>query len=400
MAGRPGVTTKAGESMRTHPDGGIRFVATQLTSTELELQAEVRAFLAAELGGLDRRPGLGMNGRADRAFSAKLGARGWLGMALPKRYGGGERNAVDRFVVTEELLRCGAPVGHHWVSDRQSGPVINRFGTEQQKQRYLPGICSGDFGFSIGMSEPDVGSDLAAVRTRAERDGQGWVISGTKVWTTGAHRNDFMITLCRTSDEDDRHGGLTQFIVDLRLPGIDIRPIPLLDGSADFSEVVLTDVRVGADAVLGDLGQGWSQNTAELAFERGGPDRFMSTYPVVEAFLREADRAAFGERVHVTVGRLVADYWVLRNLALALARAVDRGESPVREAALLKERATRFEQEVVVALLDIIEIEPRTDASSVFEQILCEAVLTTPAVTIRGGTNEILRSVAAKGLSS
>jgi alkylation response protein AidB-like acyl-CoA dehydrogenase len=391
--------TKAGEGMRPQQKGGIRFVATQLTPVELELQAEVRAFVAAELGDRDRRPGLGMNGRADRAFSAKLGARGWLGMALPKRYGGSERTVVDRFVVTEELLRCGAPIGHHWVADRQSGPVINRFGTEEQKQRYLPGICTGTYGFSIGMSEPDVGSDLAAVRTRAERNGDGWVINGTKVWTTGAHRNDFMITLCRTSDEDDRHGGLTQFIVDLGLPGVEIRPIPLLDGSADFNEVVLTDVRVGADAVLGDVGQGWSQNTAELAFERGGPDRFMSTYPVLEAFLRESDRAAFGEREHVTAGRLVADYWVLRNLALALARAVDRGESPISEAALLKERATRFEQEVVVALLDIIDIQPRTDSSSMFEQLLCEAVLTGPAVTIRGGTNEILRSVAAKGLS-
>jgi 3-oxocholest-4-en-26-oyl-CoA dehydrogenase alpha subunit len=378
---------------------GIRFIPTQLTAAELALQSEVRAFLAAELGDVNRRPGLGMNGRADREFSAKLGARGWLGMALPKEYGGHERTAVDRFVVTEELLRCGAPVGHHWVSDRQSGPVINRFGTEEQKRRFLPGICSGELGFSIGMSEPDVGSDLAAVRTRAQRDGDGWVINGTKVWTTGAHRNDYMITLCRTSDEDDRHGGLTQFIVGLAAPGVTVRPIPLLDGSADFNEVVLRDVRVGDDAVLGDLGQGWSQNTAELAFERGGPDRFMSTYPVFEAFLRETDRAGLGERAQLTIGRIVADYWVLRNLALSVARAVDRGESPVREAALLKEHATRFEQDVVTALLDVIALQPVTDALSVFEQILCEAVLTGPAVTIRGGTNEILRSVVAKGLS-
>ncbi len=377
---------------------GIRFVATTLTAAELALQAEVREFVSAELGDPARRPGLGMNGRADRAFSAALGARGWLGMALPKKYGGAERTAVDRFVVTEELLRCGAPVGHHWVADRQSGPVIERFGTEAQKRRYLPGICRGELGFSIGMSEPEVGSDLASVRTRARRDGDGWVLRGTKVWTTGAHRNDFMITLCRTSDEDDRHAGLTQFIVDLGLPGIAINPIPLPDGTADFNEVVLDDVRLDGDAVLGDVGQGWAQNTAELAFERGGPDRVLSTYPVFEAFLREAGAAALGDRATVLVGRLVADYWVLRNLTLSIARAVDHGESPVREAALVKEMATTFEQDVVTGLLDVLDAQPHVDSGSVFEQILCEAVITAPVFTIRGGTNEILRSVIARGL--
>ena len=379
-------------------DRGIRFVPTRLTPQELDLQAEVRQFLASELGTSDYRPGLGMNGHADKDFSRKLGARGWLGMALPKEYGGSERTAVDRFVVTEELLRRGAPVGHHWISDRQSGAVINRFGTEEQKRKYLPGICAGELAFSIGMSEPDVGSDLAAVRSRAVRDGQGWVINGTKVWTTGAHRNDVMITLCRTSDEDDRHKGLSQFLVDLAAPGVEIRPIPLLDGTADFNEVVLTDVRVSDADLLGGLGEGWSQNTAELAFERGGPDRFLSTYPVFEAFLRETDSAALDARAHVAIGRITSDYWVLRNLTLAVARAVDRGESPVQEAALVKEFATRFEQDVITTLLDIADINPVVDSSSVFEQILSEAILTGPVFTIRGGTIEILRSVAAKGL--
>ncbi|WP_432841597.1 acyl-CoA dehydrogenase family protein [Dactylosporangium sp. CA-092794] len=377
---------------------GIQFVPTMLTPAEQRLQAEVRAFLAEELGGPGYRPGLGMNGAADGDFSRKLGARGWLGMALPKRFGGGERSAVDRFVVTAELLRRGAPVGHHWLADRQSGPMINRFGTAEQKRRYLPGICAGELSFSIGMSEPDVGSDLAAVRTRAVRDGDGWLINGTKVWTTGAHRSDYMVTLCRTSDEPDRHAGLSQFIVDLHQPGVAVRGIQLLDGTTDFNEVVLTDVRVGDDMLLGMPGQGWEQNTAELAFERGGPDRFLSTYPVFEAFLRETDPAALDQRAHRALGRLVATYWVLYGLTLSVARAVDRGESPVHQAALVKEFGTRFEQDVVTTLLDITGIAPVTDAASVFERILCEAILTGPVLTIRGGTIEILRSVAAKGL--
>jgi alkylation response protein AidB-like acyl-CoA dehydrogenase len=276
--------------------------------------------------------------------------------------------------------------------------VINRFGTQEQKRTYLPGIAGGALGFSIGMSEPDVGSDLATVRTRAERAEDGWVIDGTKVWTTGAHRNEYMITLCRTSDEEDRHAGLSQFIIDLHAPGVQVNPIPLLDGSADFNEVVLSGVRVGPDALLGGLGKGWEQTTAELAFERGGPDRVLSTYPVFEAWLRETRKADLGERARVMIGRTVADFWVLRNLTLSVARAVDRGESPVREAALAKEMATRFEQDVITHLLEVISLQPVTDSVSVFEQILCEAILTSPVNTIRGGTIEILRTVVAKGL--
>jgi alkylation response protein AidB-like acyl-CoA dehydrogenase len=388
----------------TEPRGGVRFGWTELTPAELSLQAEVRAFLAAELGGeAGRRPGLGMNGAASREFSRKLGARGWLGMALPKRYGGAERSAVDRFVVTEELLRYGAPVGHHWLADRQTGAVINRFGTDEQKARFLPGIASGEFGFSVGLSEPGAGSDLAAIRTRAVRGGDGWVISGQKVWTTGAHRNDYIVVLCRTSDEPDRRDGLTQFIVDLAAPGLAVHPIAMLDGSADFNEVVFDNVAVGPDAVLGDLGHGWSQTTAELALERGGPDRFMSVYPVVEAFLREAgsaEPACLGEQARRFLGRATAAFWVLRNMALSIARAVDRGESSVHQAALLKEMATRFEQDVITALLEVIDIQPACDSPSIFEQILCEAILTRPVFTIRGGTSEILRSVAAKAISA
>ena len=383
--------------------GGVSFGWTELTPAELSLQAEVRAFLAAELGrDAGRRPGLGMNSAASREFSRKLGARGWLGMALPKRYGGAERSAVDRFVVTEELLRYGAPVGHHWLADRQTGAVINRFGSEEQKARFLPGIARGELGFSVGLSEPGAGSDLAAIRTRAVRDGDGWVISGQKVWTTGAHRNDYIVALCRTSDEPDRRDGLTQFIVSLSAPGLAVHPIALLDGSADFNEVVFDNVVVGEDAMLGDLGRGWSQTTAELALERGGPDRFMSVYPVVEAFLREAGTsgAELREQARRFLGRATATFWVLRNLALSIARAVDRGESSVHQAALLKEMATRFEQDVITALLDVIDIQPVCDSPSVFEQILCEAILTRPVFTIRGGTSEILRSVAAKAISA
>ena len=379
----------------------MRFEMTELTPAERDLQAEVRAFLAAELPRGSFTPGLGMNAAKDPAFSAKLGARGWLGMALPARYGGHDRSAVDRLVVTEELLRWGAPVGHHWVADRQTGPVLARYGTEEQKQRFLPRICSGELSFSIGMSEPDSGSDLASLTTKAVRDGDGWVVTGRKIWTTWADVNDYFVVLCRTSpveETGDKRVGLSQLIVDLRAPGLHATPIPFIDGTADFCEVVLDEVFVPDDLVVGTIGSGWTQNTSELAFERGGPDRWLSTYLVVEELLRQHAGLPLRDDVADLLGDAVSMYWVLHHLTLSVARAIDRGEAPSIEASLVKEMGTRFEQDVLNAVLALVDLEPGLAPRSLFEQMLVSATLTAPSFTIRGGTTEVLRSVAAKGL--
>ena len=182
----------------------MRFTPTELTGPELDLQAAVREFLAAELPPGTHEPCLGMAADHDREFSAKMAARGWVGMALPSRWGGSDRTAVQRFIVVEEMLRWGAPVGHHWVGDRQTGNVILKFGTDEQRERFLPPICRGELGFSIGMSEPDSGSDLASVSTRAERADDGWIVNGTKIWTSNAHMNDWFICLLRTSPDGRR----------------------------------------------------------------------------------------------------------------------------------------------------------------------------------------------------
>jgi 3-oxocholest-4-en-26-oyl-CoA dehydrogenase alpha subunit len=375
------------------------FEATDLTSEELELQANVRSFLESELPRGTFHPGLGMAAPRDREFSRKLAERGWIGMTLPASYGGHDRSAVERFVVTEELLRWGAPIGHHWIADRQTGPVINRFGTEEQKRRFLPAICRGELSFAIGMSEPDAGSDLAAVRTRAARTGGGWLLSGTKVWTSGAHESEWFVVLCRSGEEEDRHHGLSQLIVDLRSDGISISPIPFLTGVHDFNEVVLDEVYVPDELVLGEIGQGWAQNTSELAYERGGPERWLSTYLLVEEFLRDAG-ADLGERGVAFLGQATARWWALRRLSLAVARMIDAGEAPAVQSALVKEMATRFEQDLVYGILELIDGEPTQGASDPFGRLLAEAILSAPSFTIRGGTNEILRSVAAKGLVS
>ena len=378
----------------------MRFTPTELTPAELELQAEVRAFLAAELPPGSYERALGMGAGKDKEFSKKLAARGWIGMALPTEYGGHDRTAVDRFVVVEELLRHGAPVGYHWVADRQTGSIINRFGTEEQRQRFLPQICRGELGFSIGMSEPDSGSDLASVSTRATRAEGGWLLNGTKVWTSGAHENDWFVVLCRTAPIEDgnKHQGLTQLLVDLTSPGLEINGIPFLDGSAGFNEVVMNDVFVPDELVLGELGMGWAQNTSELAYERGGPDRWLSTYGVVEEFLRVNAGTPLGQRARELLGWATARWWGLRNLSLSVARMIDEGQAPSVESALVKEMGTRFEQDVLERVLALIDLEPSPEAASLFERLVSAAVLTGPSFTIRGGTIEILRSVASKGL--
>jgi alkylation response protein AidB-like acyl-CoA dehydrogenase len=378
----------------------MRFAATELSAPERRLQHEVRELLAAELPAGSFQRGLGMAADRDLELSRKLAARGWVGMALPERYGGHDRSAVDRFIVAEELLRWGAPVGHHWVADRQTGAIINRFGTEEQRQRFLPPICRGELSFSIGMSEPDSGSDLASVSTRATRTEGGWLLNGTKVWTSNAHRNDWFVVLCRTAAMTDgnKHQGLSQLLVDLRSPGLEINGIPFLDGSHHFNEVVLRDVFVGDDLVLGELGMGWAQNTSELAYERGGPDRWLSTYSVVEELVRLHAGTSLEPGAAELLGWATARFWGLRNLSLSVARMIDAGQAPSVESALVKELGTRFEQDVLQRVVDLVDLEPSPASGSRFERLLAAAVLTGPSFTIRGGTIEILRSVAAKGL--
>jgi alkylation response protein AidB-like acyl-CoA dehydrogenase len=375
----------------------VRFVATELTDDERALQEAVRRFLDDELPPGSYEPGLGMASGASKELSRKLGARGWLGMALPKEYGGGERSVVERFVVVEELLRRGAPLEHHWTADRQSGPVINRFGSEELKRRFLPLVCRGEVTFSIGMSEPDSGSDLASVATRAKKVEGGYELSGTKIWTSNAHLADYAIVLCRTSDADDRHAGLSQLVVGLRSPGVTVNPIPFLDGTQDFNEVVLDAVFVPDDLLLGTEGQGWAQNTSELSFERAGPERWISPFLVVEHFLREHGDE-LGSDATRFLGDAIARWWAIRQVSLSVARMIDEGRSPSAESALGKDLGTQFEQDVMARLQTLVDVEPSLGASSTFQRLLARAVLVAPSWTIRGGTNEILRGVIARGL--
>jgi len=353
-----------------------------------DLRFQVREFLASEIasGKIRTEADAWMSG-IDVGFSQRLAQRGWVGMTIPARYGGHGRSAFERYVVTEELLVAGAPVGAHWIADRQMAPSILRNGTEEQKQRYLPAIAKAVAVFSIGMSEPDSGSDLASVRTRARETGDGWRLSGTKLWTSVAHIATAMIVLARTDDDPaDRHAGLSQFIVDLPNPAIHISPVITIDGAHHFNEVVFDDALLPKTALLGQRGSGWRQVTAELGNERSGPERILSTMPVLAAWARTgpADPVAQAD-----LGRLTARLTVLRQLSLAVAAELDRGGNPATEAALVKDLGTQFEGEVIT----VISKHAGLDA-----ELISPATLHVPAFTLRGGTTEVLRGIVAKGL--
>jgi 3-oxocholest-4-en-26-oyl-CoA dehydrogenase alpha subunit len=377
----------------------VRFEFAELTDAERVLQGEVRQFLERELPRGSFEPALGMGAGADREFSKKVAARGWIGMALPVAYGGHARSPVERLVVTEEMLRWGAPVGYWYIADRQSGPLIARVGTEAQKREFLPAICRAELSFCIGMSEPGSGSDLSSVATRGTRVPGGWRVSGTKLWTTGAHYSEYMVALIRTSLEDDRHRGLTQMIIDLRTLGVRISPIPFLDGTSEFNEVVLDEVFVPDEQVLGGIGKGWSQIGSELALERSGPDRWLSTYLLVEQFLREHPSTHLDSADLEFLGSVTARWWGLRQMSLSIARMVERGYEPAAEAALVKEIGTRFEQELIDGVRRLFASEPSLAASGLFERLLARAILVNPSFTLRGGTVEILRSVISRANS-
>ena len=337
----------------------------------------------------------------DAAFSRKLGQAGYLGLSLSKEYGGVGRGPFTRFVVVEELLSAGAPVAGHWIADRQSGPLILHYGTEEQRQFYLPRISKGEALFCIGMSEPGSGSDLASVRSRADQQEDGsWLLNGQKIWTTNAMHSDYMIALVRTSGTSaDRQQGLSQLIVDLKAPGVSIRPIVDLTGDAHFAEVFFEDVRLAPDALVGAEGQGWKQVTAELAFERSGPERIYSSVVLIDAWVRHLE--AVGRKDSATlrlVGSLMAQQAVLREMSLAVTARLVAGESPVVEASLMKDLGTSFEQAVPQLIGDDLAANPDEPVDPELYRTLLYVTHIAPSFSLRGGTREILRGIIARGL--
>ncbi|GAA4491500.1 acyl-CoA dehydrogenase family protein [Rhodococcus olei] len=323
----------------------------------------------------------------DLAFSKELADRGLIGMTWPTEFGGAARTNVERLEVTEELLRAGAPVAAHWIADRQIGPAILRHGSRALQQEILPGIASADYLFCLGMSEPEAGSDLASVRTFATRVDGGWTIKGRKIWTSGAHRATHAYVLARTERCEKKHKGLSEFVVDMDSPGIEVSPIVDMSGEHHFNEVLFDNVFVPSHRLIGTEGNGWRQVVEQLSFERGGPERVLSTYPLLVEILASPELGLSREEL----GRIVARLAVLRRLCRLVAQELDRGCAPMQEAATLKLLGNTFERDVIELARSALSARDRGLGSS-----FAQALLASPGFSIRGGAADVLLSIIAK----
>ena len=379
----------------------LRFDQIRLPPECEKLREEVRAFLAEEVAAgtfVPDRPGHGDT--HDRAFSRRVGAKGWIGMTWPKKYGGHARNFLERYVVTEEFRVVNAPVRSHFVADRQSGPILLKYAPEHVKQDILPRICRGELCFVIGMSEPNSGSDLFAAKAKATKVVGGWKLNGSKIWTSNAHIADYMLGLFRTSapTKENRRHGLTQFLVDMKAPGIAVNPIIQMTGQHDFNEVVFDDVFMTDDHVMGEINNAWKQATSELAYERSGPERFLETFYVLAELVRAVGpdpdlRGAEG------LGRLVAQLHTLRRMSVSVAGMLQAGREPVVEASIVKDLGTLWEQDLPERVRELSAfLEPESSNRATLDEQLSFALKTAPKLTIQGGTTEILRGIIARGL--
>ncbi len=367
------------------------------------LRQQVRAFLAEALADFPAALRVRNWSGHSPAFSAQLGARGWIGMTWPRRYGGQARSPLERYVVLEELLAAGAPVGAHWVAERQSALLLMRLSPDLLAPRIVPGIVRGETFFCIGMSEPDSGSDLASIRTRALRTDAGWVVNGRKVWTSRAHQAHYMIALVRTGAPGEvRQAGLSQLLVDMTTPGLTVRPIVNQLGEHDFNEVTFDDVLVPHAHLLGVEGAGWAQVSAELAFERSGPERYLSS---TQLLLEMLDAAAGGQggpaapldaRQAVALGRITASYATLRQMSLGVSAMLARGDNPALAAALVKDQGALVEQAMPDIAHDLYG--GLAAPGSALALAMSYTARAAPSFSLRGGTREILRGIIAKGM--
>ena len=378
----------------------MKLPVVQFTEEQYAFRMQVRQFLRDELvkGVYESNCDSWLSG-SNPAFSQWIGKEGWIGLTWPKKYGGAERSYIDRYILTEEYLAAGAPVAAHWIADRQSGPLLLRFGTEEQRETFLPKIIEGNCYFAIGLSEPNSGSDLASVSTRAIKVQGGWLVNGSKTWTSNAHDAHYMITLVRTEPFDgvSKHKGLSQLIIDLQAKGVTIKPIQYLTGERHFNEVFFEDVFVADNRVVGELGNGWKQGLAELAFERSGPERILSTLPLLNELIVElkAQKNEIGLQEAV---RLLSQLWALRNLSIGVAKVLEEGGEVAIPAALVKSVGTKFEQSIPEIARLLVDTYPALDAQRKLDRLMAQSILHGPGFTIRGGTSEVLYGIVAKGI--
>ncbi|OGW15949.1 MAG: hypothetical protein A3G93_12755 [Nitrospinae bacterium RIFCSPLOWO2_12_FULL_45_22] len=380
------------------------------TKEQEQLREGVRSFLEQELAAesFAARSNQWVEGFSQE-FSRKVAQRGWIGMTWPREYSGQGRSYIDRAILMEEMLRYQAPIGYHFLGDRQVGPSLMHFGSDELKKEFLPRIINASVSFCLGFSEPDAGSDLVAVRTNAREEGDYYVINGQKVWTSLAHKADYIWILARTDPEAPKHKALSELIIDLKSPGITIRPIINMAGAHSFNEVFFEEVKTPRTYLVGGKNRGFYQIMTQVDYERAGLERLMQNYPLFEKiikFLREdkgeGARLRKDPIIRDSIGRLEVEYQTGRLFCYYVAWVLDQGRIPNYEAALCKAYCTQFEQRLNDIATRILGLYGQLLPGSKWAPINGEApesYLFGPSYTLQGGTVEILKNiVATRGL--
>ena len=350
------------------------------TSEQVELRARARKVAEEAVDRYGRANDSWINGFS-REFSRELAAHGWIGMTWPVEFGGGGRPPIERLIVAEEMISAGAPIAASWFADRQMGPTLMTYGTPDQVNELLPRILSGETTWCIGMSEPEAGSDLAALKTRAERDGDDFVINGQKIWTSFGEVADYCYLICRTSTEGPPHAGISEIVVPMDTPGIEVRPIQDMTTNRHFCEVFYTDVRVPAANLVGVEGAAFKQTMRQLEHERGGIDRLVSNRALYLTALARADRA--DPIVRQEIARLETGYRLGR---LLVTREV-LGQGPTGFSAATKCFCTEHEWDVAQFVARVL------GAEATLWDPLVAGLTYAPGYTIMGGTSNVMRNI-------
>ena len=316
-----------------------------------------------------------------KEFSATLASHGWVGMTWPEEFGGGGRPPIERVMMAEEMIGAGAPIAASWFADRQFGPSIFTYGTPEQQERYLPDMLSGATTWGIGMSEPNSGSDLASLTTSAVRDGDSYVVNGQKIWTSGGALADYVYLICRTDASGRPHEGVSELIVPMDLPGIEVRTIRDMVDNTHFCEIFFTNVLVPAENLVGVEGGAFKQTMVQLEHERGGIDRLVSNRPLYEHARATADTT--DPVVRQAIARIEADYHVGRLLVY---REVLR-QAPKGFSAATKVFCTEHQVRVANFAAHVLGAEMML--SNQQSQEFCYS----PSYLLAGGTSEIMRNI-------
>jgi alkylation response protein AidB-like acyl-CoA dehydrogenase len=370
-----------------------------LTPEQQAFRQEIREFLAQEVSPQTVTEDGWIVGFS-REFSLKLGARGWIGLTWPKQYGGQARSYLDRVVLTEELLRAGAPAAAHWLGDRQVGPALLAYGSEEQKAEILPRVTRGEIVFCLGMSEPGAGSDLASLRTKAVEEGDYFSLSGQKIWTSFAHVADYAYLVARTDSNAPKHKGISEFLIDMQMPVITVRPLVDITGEPHFNEVFFDNVRVSKKYLIGEKNRGWYQIASQLDYERSGIERLLSNYPLFRDTVRYAQEQGLTKDplIRNQLAQAQVELDLGRFMVYKVAWLLSQGHVPNHEAAMAKCFCTEVEQRIAQLVSSILGdyavLLPGSPAARLAGRAARE-YLYAPAYTIQGGTSNVLRNIMA-----